>query len=286
VIGRFERAPQLDLQPLKFRRGDRRKGDVVNQFVVTLLALRLFIPPVYSGTAPEKVEILSNRLEFNLPLNTYQTQPLEPKQPLNQDWECWVEKRPISGDVRVGIMAGEGLDAAVVSPDVFTVFLPASELPLLCVGVSSQDGRYNAKLEYDVKGVRPGRVKFRLPTKYKKEISQYKAGELAILSQLNERCGAKTRMYALSSWSDQASTDSVSIFVNSRAHTDVTGNVNGNERTQPCEDIRGKSSVAYNLRCVIPGSWVTHSSEFVLRIRLIEDPSITYNYRDLPLKLR
>lgn len=222
---------------------------------------------------------------FNSPLRAQVTKPLEPKQPLKADWEKWLDNVPVSGNLQVGIMAG--VDDKAVDVEVFTVFLPATTHKLLCVEVSSQDGRYEAKLEYELQNIKPGPISLRLPTAYKERLStNYKAVELAILTRLNERCGdTASELFVVSGWNDKSLADTVSIFVNSRFPTFIIGSENGKLKHEAeCKDLRGDIT-AYNLRCEIPASWITPQTNFHIRKRQITRGTIRNVDSALPLRV-
>ena len=78
---------------------------------------------------------------------------------------------PVSGSLRVGIMAGVG--SAKVRPDRFHVLLPAGRRDPLCVEISSRDGRYEARrLRYELRGSTAGLTRLDLPSQHLSELAQ------------------------------------------------------------------------------------------------------------------
>ncbi len=222
---------------------------------------------------------------FSQPVEAEGLQLLKPE-PYKPGWETWLDEVPISGDIRVGVMAGPQKNA--VNRKIFTVFLPASTLPRLCVTISSQDGRYEAKLEYNVRGIKPGPVNLSFPTNHEKELFfHYKADELAILAQLNRQCDAHSGIFVVSSWNDKVSTDTVSIYVNSREPTYIIASENGHVVHETrCDDMQGSKQVAYNLICRIPSSWIAPSMDFTIRKRTMIRGKIKNLDRALPLQFQ
>lgn len=221
-------------------------------------------------------------------LSAQPSETLEPKKPLEPEWEKWIDQRPVSGGLRVGVMMG--VSESGIDPDVFTVILPASDLSLLCVEVSSQDGRYEAKIPYEVGKLSPGPIQLSLPTKYEKKLSGYKAKEVSILARLSQQCGAPVGTFVVAGWDERAPTDTtISVFINSRVPTYIVGGIGGTiEYEVRCSDLRegAMATVAYNKHCEVPESWVTPNIELYVRQRIRRGPTTSFRDVPLPIKLR
>lgn len=201
--------------------------------------------------------------------------PLEPKSAEN--WEHYAERIPVSGGVRVGVMADA--DGAF-DPDTVTVFMPLSDLPLLCIEVSSQDGRYSAKREYDVAGLGDTLLRLRIPTKLKPQLSGYGPAQLVVLANLGDRCDGSTGTFVVASWQSDSLGSHVTVFLNSRVPTSIVGGEGGQlEHEAPCRELTGVTT-AYNLRCELPTSWITPRTDFFVRMRRGR------SFSDVPLPLR
>ena len=211
-------------------------------------------------------------------------QPLQPRE-LKPGWEQWHEKVPVSGGVRVGVMAVD--EATAVDPRSFVAFLPASDLPLLCVEISSKDGRYEANLEFELAGRNAGLLRFELPTKHRNELSRYAPPDLAILARLGRDCTAPPDRFVVAGWTDRALADTIVVFVNSDAPTMIVAGANGViSESAPCEEIVGGAAPkAYNLACRVPKSWVGADTQFWVRQRIRRGRTVKLTDYDLPLGL-
>ena len=186
-------------------------------------------------------------------------EPLKPQQPLEPGWEAWVAERPVAGGLRVGIMYGG--NAPVPDPTRFAVLLPATELPLLCVEVSSLDGAYEAQLRYDIRRASAGLLWLELPTGFAERLGRLRSHELAMLASVGERCDRAPALYALATWAGTSRSDSITVFVNSRLPTSIVASREGRVRERArCTSLRQGGEgpvVGYNQKCVIPDDWIT-----------------------------
>lgn len=185
--------------------------------------------------------------------------------------EQWVQDVAVSGGVRVGIMASPA--AALVDPDHFTVYLP--DVPgarVLCVEISSRDGRYSAAIEYDLTGVGAGPHRLGLRNaQYRGELGTYAQAELAVLARLREECGAPGESedpFVVAGWGAERGVTTVTVLLNSRVPAEVVGEVEGRMAFRvPCSDLEG-GTTTFNLRCDLDGTLLTPTTElYVVRRR-------------------
>lgn len=203
--------------------------------------------------------------------------PLEPR----SKWERWVDEVPVSGGVIVGVMASAA--RSPVDLNALTVELPRSAAGPLCVEVSSHDGRYSARLEYDLGPSRARTaIALRLPTQYGSRLRSYTASELVVLARLTRKCGDPQGAIVPAAWSQTGRGDTVYVFANSRVPTDVLGGVGAAAQYEArCVEVVGVTT-AFNLRCAVPRAWLAPNARFVLRTR----EGRAFQYYQLPLRGR
>jgi len=184
---------------------------------------------------------------------------------LKTEWEDWVEEVPISGNIRVGLMI-EKENPEKLSPKQFYANIPKNTSGVLCVEISSKDGRYSAKLNYTIDKSISGLQKFILPTQYEKALREFSTDEVVILASLSEDCSIKPDAYVLSSWNKPDDyNQAVYVYVNLIASTTLVYEYEKeNTKTNEVERIQSEASkceslndplVAYNKKCKIPFSY-------------------------------
>jgi hypothetical protein len=206
-----------------------------------------------------------------------QVRSLEP----HTRWEQWLDQVPVAGGVIVGVMSSAA--PGRVDPRFVLVDLPPRPAGQLCLEVSSQDGRYSGRLEYDVGRVRGrGPVRLYLHSEHEGRLRRYGTGELAVLARLGGRCGDHHGAYVPAAWNGRRGGDTVYVLVNSRVPTDVIGGTAGRRQHEArCLDLRGVTT-AFNLRCAVPGAWIAPGTEFFLRMR----EGLALAHIELPLRVR
>lgn len=167
--------------------------------------------------------------------------------------ERLVESVPISGGgIRVGVVTGGG--GAPVDPRRFYAHVPAEAAGTLCVEIVSQDGRYQAEIEYRLP--RPGRgatpLMLPLPTLHSRELRRYPAAQLAILAHLSARCGGAVENYLVAGWSTEARPWDFVLLLNTPdpARVVISGGPAG-QQIVACVAARGAGSVAFNQSCPV-----------------------------------
>ena len=197
-------------------------------------------------------------------------QPKDPSpNPPPQGWEQWRDPVPVSGGLRVGVMTEA---TAPINPVQMTVWLPEKNAkPALCVEVTSQDGRYIASLQYDIRG-HSGPLPLNLPvTRYGSELRNMERSQLAILARLAESCGkvpVNPGAFVVASWNRPPQlSDTVIVLLNSRLPTSIAaGEGSKSDKEHPCHSLSG-TTTAFNLRCEIPASEIREGRKFVILMR-------------------
>jgi len=192
--------------------------------------------------------------------------PLAPR----PDWrERWVPTVPVSGGVRVGLM--ESLPAASAAGASFSVLLPQSVPPALCVQITAQDGRYTATLEYDLASAAPGTVHLQFPTRYRAELAgHYRSGQLAVLARGTTSCVVPGGPFLVASWRERPVFDSLFVLVNSHWLTDLQiPDTSRAVSVVGCPEIEGTPAVAFNRACAVPMARVRHNPTVNIRRRRV-----------------
>ena len=193
--------------------------------------------------------------------------PKDPKSSTPPDWEQWRDPVPVSGGLRVGVMAEPG---SAFNPIQLTVWLPETEAPALCVEISSQNGHYVASVPYDIRGEAPGPLRLNLPaSQHLPKLRAMQPQQLAILARLANSCGAvptQPREFVISAWNQQALGDTVIVMLNSRLPTSIGVGEKKIEARYPCSSLAGITT-AYNLRCEVPVREFRPGRRFLIEMR-------------------
>ena len=207
------------------------------------------------------------------------TQPIE-----DQSWETWRDEVPLSGGVKVGLMLED--DQNMYTYESFFVNLPEDGYSNLCVEISSQDGSFEAMKAYDISNHKPGISEFALASESFAKLSEYKKGELVLLSSVRNNCDDEIAFYALSMWEIITSEHLVSIYLNSKSTPRIIGRVNGNVviriKCNPHKTERAAKS--FNMKCEINDE-IPPNTEFTIRLRDTVSP-IEESVVDYPLPLK
>ena len=210
---------------------------------------------------------------------SYSFAQIEPNKTVleKSNWEVWQDKIPVSGGVRVGLMLAD--NSIKVNPSSFYVHVPNTEIKILCVELSSKDGRYSAKIDYSIDNLKIGIHQFLLPTKYKKELSSYKADEIVILASLNENCNENPKAYLISNWNNLNTKKNVFVYINSQ----IPAKLVADSIEFDCEDLESPS-IAFNKKCKIPLTSLKETSLLYIKQRTRRMGSVKFNSYELPIK--
>jgi hypothetical protein len=220
-------------------------------------------------------------VQLSLNTSTAQIKPLD----LPDGWEVWYDKVPVSGGFRVGLI-DDYMDTPLDKP-FFHVQIPEHEEKLLCVLVSSRDGRYKAELTYDISGLSEGRYAFEWPTLYFNKLKQFTAQDLTILCSVGNSCDQDAAYYAYASWNDSTQSDTLFLLVNSdRPPRVVVEDEGGSEKSKAidCERINVRAGIAYNCLCKIPKNLVRPASQLFVVKRVRRLGRTSFIRYPLPLK--
>lgn len=201
----------------------------------------------------------------------------------DSNWEVYQEKVPVSGGVRVGLMFDQ--NETEFNPSQFFVNIPKTEITNLCVELSSKDGRYSAKLNYDISTVSEGLQQFYLPTKYRDELSDYASDELVILASLGNTCMEKPEFYLISGWNHSSKPSSMVIYINSAIEASLAlQSADGGTAEFPF-DIVNSPAIAFNKKSVVPLNEIQPTSTVLyIKQRIRKMGRVKFNSYEIPLK--
>lgn len=203
----------------------------------------------------------------------------------NKDWETWYKKIPVSGEIRAGLMTSFHTDNKL-HPSFFAQ-IPKNGNSTLCVNISSNDGRYSAKLTYDISNLNPGIHEFSWPTKFLKDLREFSTENISILSKLGDDCNDEDAQYVLSGWTDLDSKENIWIILNSE-RTPMIHIRNKSTRKSlefECEKLKDQRNVAFNCSCKVPISEICDDCEIAVVQRIRRGPHVTFNRYPMPIKL-
>jgi len=223
---------------------------------------------------------------FFCTLAFYSKAQIRPKLKTGEKWETFFEKVPVSGEIRVGVMGYESDER--VKPTRFFVWIPGHNVGTMCVEISSRDGRYEARLPYDISGLKEGVHEFELPTKYASDLRNYTVKDIAILAKIGRSCESSGSFYVLSSWNTPSEKPG-SIFVYLNSDKPVLFRFKRLKDNKiidiECKKINVPLSIAYNCKCEVPVEDIRGVTDFYIQQRVRRVGDISFNTYSFPFKL-
>ncbi|MDG5491195.1 hypothetical protein [Psychroserpens sp. SPM9] len=188
-------------------------------------------------------------------------------EPINLE-ENWTNNRPINGEKRVGILSYTKLK--FINPEYLTVLIPDSESDFLCLSIVSLDGRYSAKLNYDISKEAPGLIKLHFPTKHKSKLRKYSPEEITVLASIGSNCNTSSNSFVLTTWDKDVSEDFFIVYINTRNQASIIAFENNEiEFEKDFSKIESDNylKVAYNQSCKIPMKYIDSKIKLFIRER-------------------
>ncbi len=205
---------------------------------------------------------------------------------LDNNWEVWYDKVPVSGEIRVGIMTTN--HDASINPSYFYVMIPKHTERFLFCEISSRDGRYEASVSYNITNLKPGSHKFSLPTQHIDDLKNYRSKDITILTSIGNTHSDELKYFTSASWQPVTTypTD-IYILLNSEKKTSIVveNKKLANRNEYPCDKIITDSSIAYNCLCKIPTKILDANSKLFIKQRVRRMKKITYNSYPITFKL-
>lgn len=219
-------------------------------------------------------------LFFNCYLLSAQTLPIEPRNPIDEVWRKDLNI-PVSGEIRTGLVFDIESDNSI--KDFFYVNLPKEKFNLLFVEITSNDGRYNATLSFDVKNKPPGQLKLKWSTQHYNDLKEFNSKELTILSWLGNDEDEERKNFVVSNWSSFNAEEFIYIILNSeqQATINVYNPNTNNSQDFKCELFVDQPHVSFGSYCKIPLKIITEDSE----VSVIQRARKSFNRYPMNLKL-
>jgi hypothetical protein len=168
---------------------------------------------------------------------------------LNSKWEVWYDKIPVSGNLQVGLMS-EASNEKILTPNFFYCYLPEKHKDFLYAEISSQNGKYEAKLSYKITGLKAGLHQFQLPSAYLEKLKTFQTHQIALLLRgKNSNTDVEEELY-FGKWLEKTSSDFVNVFLNTENPTFISfETASGEKKEVGCQKIEDINAVAYNCLC-------------------------------------
>ncbi len=219
-------------------------------------------------------------LTINCLFLSAQTEPMEPRNPIDEVWRKDMNI-PVSGEIRTGLVFDIESDNYV--KDFFYVNLPEDKFNLLFVEITSNDGRYNANLSFDIKNKPPGQLKLKWSTEFYNDLKAFNSKELTILSWLGNDDDDERKHFVVSNWTSFNSEEFVYIILNSeqQATINVYNPITNSSLDFKCEIFVDQPQVSFGTYCKIPLNVITEDSE----VSVIQRGRRSFNRYPMNLKL-
>ena len=185
--------------------------------------------------------------------------------------ETWVDKVPVSGEIRTGILLRNDYCESLTNS--YHVKIPDGDFDILGVEISSNDGRYNYRAEYNITNVEAGWVDLLRKTdkSIDKKLSNYKCNQLTILAWVMSEGGKQKQNFVLANWGPKLDSENVYVHLLSEnpALIYITYKDGSKPSTLPCKQMPDDSNVAYNCECEIPMTKINGSAsiDVIQRVR-------------------
>lgn len=191
---------------------------------------------------------------------TAQTLPVEPRNPIDEVWRKDMNI-PVSGEIRTGLVFDIEGDNNI--NDFFYVNLPKEKFNLLFVEITSNDGRYNASLSFDIRNKPSGQLKLKWSTEFYNDLKAFNSKELTILSWLGNNDNAERKHFVISNWTSFNSEEFVYVILNSeqQATINIYNPIINSSLDFKCEQFINQPQVSFCSYCKIPLKAITEDSE-------------------------
>jgi hypothetical protein len=168
---------------------------------------------------------------------------------LNSNWEVWYDKIPVSGNLQVGLMS-DASNEKISTPNFFYCYLPEKHKDFLYAEISSQNGKYEAKLSYKITGLKAGLHQFQLPTAYVDKLKAFQTYQIALLLRgRNNSTDIEEELY-FGKWLEKTSADVLNVFLNTENPTFISYETTNSEKKEvACQKIEDINAVAFNCLC-------------------------------------
>ncbi|GAB2777468.1 hypothetical protein [Salinimicrobium soli] len=164
----------------------------------------------------------------------------------------YYEYAPSSGLVVAGVMLNNSTEK--LDPTHCYSFIPKVAKSLLCVAITSKDGRYKGAFQYDITNVQSGWFQLNFPTEHREELDKYRSDEIIIVSTIADACSSDNEFFYTPSVWRPDSNEEVVIYLNSSEMVFLIGsNEKGViELRKPFVDVTGRMRPkSFNKKCLV-----------------------------------
>lgn len=148
---------------------------------------------------------------------------------------------------RVGLMIDPGPNR--IDPSRLWVHLPDSAARSLCVTINSIDGRYEAEARYDITRTSSGIVSLQVPTRYSRQLQEYRGLELAALAGAAVSCPGPVETWVVAAWQSGSEPEHAVLLLNARERTRVLLPTQSAPQMITCPELPLPNKIAYNRAC-------------------------------------
>jgi hypothetical protein len=197
-------------------------------------------------------------ISITLNIDAQRILPIKPK----PGWEKWQDRVPVGADFLVGIHSNQKDES--IDPSRLFVTLPKNHGPILCVSISSIDGKYKAKLEYDIKNTGSGEFEFEIPTEHKDKLSKYKTQNVAIISKSGQSCTSTNGIYHVASWNKSLEDKRYMYFGGETPVSISLFDAKGKITKVKAEKIEGVPAISYKWKCEVSQELLAKTTKIIV----------------------
>ena len=154
--------------------------------------------------------------------------------------------------------------------DKLNVLFPENTKGILCVKISSIDGRYKALIEHKLLLPVSGLTQLNFPSNYQEELKDYNSDELAVLASLGASCDEVDVELLVTSWNTHIDGKNVVLLIRSDARKDVVYVPESTEKFK-CKKFINKYKVTYDKYCELKGIDISKVSELTIKRKNLQE---------------
>lgn len=189
--------------------------------------------------------------------------------------ESFTERVKVSGAFFMGLQFNSNEDI-----EKLYILFPSSSTGMLCVEISSIDGRYKAYIEQKLVEPVSGLTELAFQSRYRDKLNEYKPSELAVKAVITDSCDNGESSLLLASWRISNEKNNPVILIRSDARKDIVY-VPGVNKSFKCKRFVDEYKVAYDKYCELIGVDLTRIERLVIQrknLRKIPDEFIKLAY--------
>jgi hypothetical protein len=191
--------------------------------------------------------------------------------------ESYSETVKVSGSFFLGIQYSQ--NSAL---EKLNILFPDDSKGLLCIDISSIDGRYKAGIKHTLTQAVSGLQQLDFPSQYQTEINNYKPNELAVNATIGKGCSENNSKSLIASWSSQLEDENVVLLIRSDARKDVVY-ILGEPKGFKCKRFKNEYKVTYDKYCEMEGVDLTKINSLKIKrknLQKMPDEIINLAYKN------